>query len=367
MTSYHSVIGVVRDQPVHKGIVILDFTFGLYILNHKRAHDFPGHPVDVNGGRNSSESGPETLTDTRDGVVPKWTILGDQHSQIQKMDLAAIQGKLNEAQEGVHLVPWGLQTPLNAALFMNLGTRLGSLWANPSVNYALCISETQGIRLSDFNQDCSHPVWEWIVRNPQVLKDIDLERNGVGLIPTQEELSEFPEVIPESTSPGPDWLKSAICSQPPRKLTPGYRSDADAVAVKAGYCQWHGWFEESHQLSQSIEGLGTHRSGDYWHAIHHRREADFSNSKYWFRQVGRHPLFPLLADFCRKLFETVPHRMEGLQTLVRNHEWDPFAFVDVCEMVAKGKNSDWGYLARTIQAFEMTQLIQATYQDAMAI
>ena len=30
----------------------------------------------------------------------------------------------------------------------------------------------------------------------------------------------------------------------------------DAVALKAGLCQWHGWLDESHQLSQSVEGLG---------------------------------------------------------------------------------------------------------------
>ena len=43
--------------------------------------------------------------------------------------------------------------------------------------------------------------------------------------------------------------------------------------------------ERSHVISQGI----TEATGSYWHGIMHRREGDFSNSHYWFRQTGRHP------------------------------------------------------------------------------
>ncbi|MCW5943099.1 MAG: hypothetical protein KIS66_12765 [Fimbriimonadaceae bacterium] len=43
--------------------------------------------------------------------------------------------------------------------------------------------------------------------------------------------------------------------------------------------------ERSHRVSQGIEGP----TGAAWHAIMHRREGDFWNSKYWWRRVGPHP------------------------------------------------------------------------------
>ena len=47
----------------------------------------------------------------------------------------------------------------------------------------------------------------------------------------------------------------------------------------------HDFLDESHTISQSIDTP----SGSFWHAIMHRREGDFSNSKYWCRRVGQHP------------------------------------------------------------------------------
>lgn len=43
--------------------------------------------------------------------------------------------------------------------------------------------------------------------------------------------------------------------------------------------------DRSHTISQGIETP----TGSFWHAIMHRREGDFSNSKYWYRRVGHHP------------------------------------------------------------------------------
>lgn len=44
--------------------------------------------------------------------------------------------------------------------------------------------------------------------------------------------------------------------------------------------------KRSHEVSQQV-----HRpSGSFWHAIVHRREADFNNSHYWYRKIGQHPV-----------------------------------------------------------------------------
>lgn len=42
--------------------------------------------------------------------------------------------------------------------------------------------------------------------------------------------------------------------------------------------------DRSHSISQQIHDA----DGSYWHGIMHRREGDFSNSHYWFRQTGNH-------------------------------------------------------------------------------
>lgn len=44
--------------------------------------------------------------------------------------------------------------------------------------------------------------------------------------------------------------------------------------------------EASHSVSQNISSA----AGSWWHAIMHRREGDFWNSKYWYRQAQGHEL-----------------------------------------------------------------------------
>ncbi len=43
--------------------------------------------------------------------------------------------------------------------------------------------------------------------------------------------------------------------------------------------------DRSHRISQGIDSP----TGSFLHAIMHRREGDFSNSKYWLRLTGDHP------------------------------------------------------------------------------
>jgi hypothetical protein len=135
----------------------------------------------------------------------------------------------------------------------------------------------------------------------------------------------------------------------------------DVIALRAGLFQWHDALDESHECAQSIEGQGRHRAGDYWHGIHHRREPDYDNAKYWFRRVGSHPIFPELARRADPLIAAAP---EWRERLLRDG-WDPFAFVDFCETAATGRNSEWTAAAEQIQEIEMLLLLASTYHDAL--
>lgn len=73
-----------------------------------------------------------------------------------------------------------------------------------------------------------------------------------------------------------------------------------------------GDLNRSHDISQDDRSA----EGSFWHGIMHRREGDFGNAKYWFRQVGDHPLF----DQIRKL-------TDGVYA-------DPYNFVDACKKAA---------------------------------
>ncbi len=129
-----------------------------------------------------------------------------------------------------------------------------------------------------------------------------------------------------------------------------------SIELKAGLLLIHDFLEESHQLSQSIEGKV---NGDYWHAIMHRREPDYSNSKYWFRRVGDHPIFPQLYDHASVIVES-----DMSHQLLASGKWSPFDFVDFCESCAYDPDSKEAVIARRIQWVEMILLMQYCYQEA---
>jgi hypothetical protein len=131
------------------------------------------------------------------------------------------------------------------------------------------------------------------------------------------------------------------------------------LAAAAGLLQVHDFWDASHQAAQQADDLGERDFSAYWHAIAHRREPDPGNSAYWFRRVGRHPLFHAIARDARPILEAAGDRDRTLTApLIDGPAWTPFKFIDLSTSARPG--SDIATLALRLQRLEMTLLLDAT-------
>jgi hypothetical protein len=138
-------------------------------------------------------------------------------------------------------------------------------------------------------------------------------------------------------------------------IAPHTLGDPDmASACRASLWLYHDFLDESHQISQSIETV----EGSYWHGLMHRREPDYSNAAYWFRRVGKHPVFAELEQQARRLADE-----ESVQLKIPS-PWNPFWFIDFCEACAKGGESGERF-ARLVQQREWELLFSYCYQRAI--
>ncbi len=131
-----------------------------------------------------------------------------------------------------------------------------------------------------------------------------------------------------------------------------------AAACLAGLWLAHGFFDESHAISQDLDTL----EGSFWHGILHRREPDYWNAKYWFRRVPAHPIFADLHAQAIALAGT-----ESLEALAKQKTWDPSAFVDLCELAAHMQQDSRRRLCGEIQRCEWNLLFGYCHERAFSV
>ncbi|OMF19703.1 hypothetical protein BK127_06580 [Paenibacillus sp. FSL H7-0331] len=141
-------------------------------------------------------------------------------------------------------------------------------------------------------------------------------------------------------------------------------------AVQSGLHLLNESLDKSHTLSQDIHNT----TGSYWHGIMHRMEGDYSNSKYWFRQVGDHPVFTLLLQQVKEIYRQSHAEYESISSdnlkgrldkLVSSSSWDPYGFVDLVQQqvtVARDDNAE--QLLQHIQWIEIKLLLQYCYDKS---
>jgi hypothetical protein len=137
------------------------------------------------------------------------------------------------------------------------------------------------------------------------------------------------------------------------------RDRAMAQACLAGLWLGYDFLDESHAISQDLSII----EGSYWHALMHRREPDYGNSKYWLRRVGRHAIF---SDLARQAAELA--RRSGVAEsdyLAGQSTWDAFAFVDLCERASHGPAA-LETLCREIQTCEWDLLFAFCLRAAVS-
>jgi hypothetical protein len=118
-----------------------------------------------------------------------------------------------------------------------------------------------------------------------------------------------------------------------RDLFPSAHSPEGALS---GLYLYFSCLDEAHTIAQELETP----DGSFWHGILHRREPDAGNAAYWFRQVGKHPVFPALRDDAHRLrFDT-------------GREWDPFEFIEFCDASRERSGSEEENIARQVQLCE---------------
>ena len=134
--------------------------------------------------------------------------------------------------------------------------------------------------------------------------------------------------------------------------------ESSAACVLAGLWLWHDYLDSAHKIVQAIDTS----SGSFWHAIIHRREGDFWNSKYWFAKCANHPILPILAVNASAALNPYPADASLLK--LTHNGWDSDAFVDLIEEVHQSPDDPRFPLCIQLQQLEWRLLFDSDLRTA---
>jgi hypothetical protein len=146
--------------------------------------------------------------------------------------------------------------------------------------------------------------------------------------------------------------------RPEQLLSGSAGSSGAGSALLAGLWLWHDGLEESHRISQSRSDS----TGSFWHAIMHRREGDFSNSKYWYARAAGHPALATIAGSVGPLVNRAPADKSLLRMVASG--WNPNAFVDFVESVSADEADARYPIAVQLQQLEWRVLWEHCAREA---
>lgn len=167
---------------------------------------------------------------------------------------------------------------------------------------------------------------------------------------------------------------------PDQLLTVPITSYPHAAAMLAGLWLWHDGLDECHRIAQkqpadlrppsrlanfTSEAPDAASTLNFWHAIMHRREGDFSNSKYWYHRCATHPMLPAIGQQAADALNPLPADKSFLR-LLRNG-WDPDAFVDLAASRYRDREPARLPMFVTLQKIEWRMLFDHCTRQATSV
>jgi len=170
-------------------------------------------------------------------------------------------------------------------------------------------------------------------------------------------LTAYSKLVPSSK--GPDIAHALLQALAVDQLLNQFTFDPQAGrAMLAGLWLWHDFLDESHALSQQIDSP----TGALWHAIMHRREGDFSNSKYWLARCKDHPIYASLAVRADDVIRSYPADKSVFR--LTSQGWNAGALVDLVETVHNKPADPRHRLAVSLQQLEWRLLFDHCTRSA---